>query len=78
MAQSRDDRAGRGARTKSRPQSGSKRPKAKVGAASPAPKKGTIEPKGTARPGAAAKSRPGKAGGARKAQSKKPSTPRGR
>src|SRR5687768_3555495 len=47
-------------------QSGSKRPAMKTGAAKQAPKKGTVEPKGTARPGAARKSRPGKAGGAEK------------
>jgi hypothetical protein len=39
-------------------QSGSTRPAVKTGAAKRAPKKGTVPAKGTARPGAAKKSRP--------------------
>jgi len=57
MAQSRGDRAGRGAKGTSGQQSGSKRPAARTGAAKKAPKNGTVEPKGTKRPGAAKKTR---------------------
>lgn len=58
MAQSRGDRAGRGARDTSGQQSGSKRPAARLGAAKKAPKKGSVKPKGTRRPGAPKKMRP--------------------
>ena len=50
----------------------------KTGAAKKAPKKGTVEPKGTARKGVAKKAAPGKTGDTRRARSKKPSSPRGR
>ena len=72
----RDGPGGAGAGTKTTPkagakrasgqQSGSTRPAVKTGAAKKAPKKGEVPPKGTKRPGTAAKSRPGKSGAARK------------
>jgi hypothetical protein len=58
MAQSRENRQGTGARDNMGQQSGSKRPAAKTGAAKAAPKKGTVEPKGTAREAAPKKTRP--------------------
>src|SRR5687767_468046 len=78
VAQSRDDRAGRGARRTLGQETGSKRPADRIGAAGVAPKKRTVEPKGTKRPGAGKKTRPGKGVARRKVKSKKPSTPRGR
>ena len=58
MARSREDRQGRGAQNNVGQQTGSKRPAAKTGAAKAAPKKGTVEPKGTAREAAPKKTRP--------------------
>jgi hypothetical protein len=78
VAHSREDRQGSGTRKKAGQQSGSTRPAERIGAMKRAPKKGTVEPKGTAAPGAAKKTRTGKAGYGRKVASKKPSTPRGR
>jgi hypothetical protein len=49
MAHSREDRQGSGTRNRVGQQTGSKRPAAKTGEAKAAPKKGTVEPKGTAR-----------------------------
>src|SRR5688500_1124621 len=70
MAEGRVDRAGRGTRRGVEQETGSKRPAPRVGAAKVAPKKRTVEPKGTARPGAAKKSRPGKSSSPRKVVSK--------
>jgi hypothetical protein len=69
-----------GSKTRTRPgekrrsgqQSGSKRAAVRTGAAKRAPKRGDPPLKGTARPGASRKTRPAKAGGARKARSRKP------
>lgn len=63
MARSRgvgDERMGRG---QTGQQSGSSRPQRNAGAARPAPKKGDLPPKGTARMGAAQRSQPSKGGG---------------
>ena len=61
-----------GEKRRSGQQSGSKRAAVRTGAAKRAPKKGDVPLKGTARPGASRKTRPAKAGGARKARSRKP------
>ncbi|MDQ4079450.1 MAG: hypothetical protein M3125_01720 [Gemmatimonadota bacterium] len=65
MAESRSERGRIGQ------QSGSKRPAPTTGAATMAPKKGTLEPKGTRRPGVARKMRPGKTGGGRPVRARK-------
>jgi hypothetical protein len=78
MAQSREDRAGRGARRSVGQQSGSKRPAERIGAEKLAPKKRTVEPKGTARAGAGKKIRPGKGGAMKRASPMKPSARRRR
>jgi hypothetical protein len=61
-----------GEKRRSGQQSGSKRPAVRTGAAKRAPKKGDQPHKGTARPGAARKSRPTKTRGVRKIRSRKP------
>ena len=62
MAESRGrgDEQGRGGRQGQ--QSGSKRPSTRIGNVKTAPKKGTVEPKGTERHGVVPKSAPGKDG----------------
>jgi hypothetical protein len=62
MAESRGRGDEQGAGSRQGQQSGSKRPAARTGGVKAAPKKGTVEPKGTERPGVAPKSAPGKDG----------------
>ena len=59
-------------RKRSGQQSGSRRPADRIGGVKRAPKKGGVPPKGTARPGVAHKSRPGKTNVMRKSRSVKP------
>jgi hypothetical protein len=61
-----------GEKRRSGQQSGSKRPAVRTGTAKRAPKKGDQPPKGTARPGAARKTRPAKSRGVKKNRSRKP------